>query len=1192
MVDITNPLDVAAMGETLESKPQPTAAEVITSTAALDVMTFGGGALARQFFKDEEGYKVIPDMLPSHLRDVESLYRSGSPNETAFNIRLLENARDWTDTQNRSTWGQFIPALLMSPVNVAGYFAKAPVLARSLLNNTSVLKSSSAFAMNGFAVGAAYGAGYELGKWKSIGENPDYETMAINTMASGLFAGTLSGAAKLTLGSLSKAADMSTRKLELDILDLDSLALAQQTAETAPLANQAKRIFTEEQLNNQILSGADPKKSKPIIFKFAQAAKEELATQYTAFTQSMVGLRKLNEQLSNDLQKNGFSILSGQRKSPSEINAIMTYNHGKIQYLNDLTIRIKKEQASRLYEASTVNGKVDPWRITANWLTDSVAFTGIPRPLTNILQYKKKTGLGVDFLKRQTLRLSGNYDFKTIAVNAGIPNPESVLINSALERADVLKIDRILHEQYSAATQTSSNRYFGARSPSTAVAAYKAGIEAPESWAKRVVNDRLRGIQHSNPHEQTYADEFFSYFEKQEARLSASGQIGQQKTMADTILVLKEKIKGIQSELSNPNLPPESISHRNKRISDLQTQINGLKDDLKWKEVSKLFPKLNQEPYFSRIFDKSKIEANRDQLKTILSNNFLKNGAVRVYNVSKLKWEIMSINNDLAKANKAADKWIDNFLAEKDPLGATGMANLSKSNRLMERSLHINNSDILDFLVTDPMVVLKLYQNRISPKYHFDRLFEGKSIDEAWSDIEAGLIDDGLTRAEINRMGLDFKSLYFRTVGGVIRDPSAMNQQIANGLKRWASTTLLGSSGITATAEIGAVLAKHSFGDNLKVLGNTISSPEFRKYQQLIKEQYGEAFEINMGSLASRVYDDAATKMTSGVWDKMENIYFNMTGLGPVTQTLKLHEGMVYIHELLGIAQNITNKKVSKFDMDLWTRFGLSIDDAAQIARAPIQMDGKIRMTDMDEWIAAGISEDVSRKWKLAVNQSISQTIITGGANDRPLISDGIIYIKKSVASKVPYLSNVPEDSIMQGYIRIESPLLTLPFQFMNWTFGAMNKLQANIAHDGLRNRLSGMVAMLGMGYMVAQLKTPNFVWDKMDDEEKFTAAAEYSGIVGIYGDLASRSLQFAQQIGGDISMSPLQPRFQSEPSAVGAIATVAGPAISNVVRLGNAVGEIGENPSKSLSTGYKLLPFTQAIGIRYPLELLSAPFK
>jgi hypothetical protein len=1191
MVDITNPIDIQNERSSIASSPAPTNLEVIGSTAASDLATIGGAAIGRQFFTDEVGFKVTPEQLPENLRGVESLYRSGSQKELSYNIRAINKVRDWNDTINRSTTGQWLTAMAMSPVNIPTYFV-APELMAAKLFSGSIKSQTLGFAVGGGAAGLLYGSAFEIGKVKSVGENVDYESAAINITATTLIGATLSGGLKLTTSALGSAFDMSARNLSMDVLSIDALQVLQSRVKNAPMLNKAARVASEAEFNAQTLSSGGPSKAAPIIHKFTEASKEELAIQYTSFTQKIVGLIKLNRILEQDLTKNGFSILNKKRIEGDAIDRIITSNTKKIQYLDGLNTRIKTEQASRMFESSSIAGISDPWRITANWFTDSKFFTGIPRPLTDILQYKGKIGRGVDMLKKNTLMLAGGYEFKTVAVTAGLPNPESVLMNSAVERAGVLKLDRIMQESYAAATATPKNRYFGMRSPNNTVGTWKSGIESPEQWSHRVINDRLRDIPHSNPHEQRFSDEFINYFTNEEARLSASGQIGQSKNMADTILQIKEKIKAYDAELLNPRLTPESITYRNRRITELRTKIKGLEDDIKYMEQSKMLPKLDKEPYFSRIFDKEKIEANRSALKEILSNRFLKNGLARVYNVTKSKWEVISINNSVPKANSAADKWIDNFLKESDPLGVTAMANLSQSNNLMQRSLHITNKEIIDFLVTDPMVILKLYQSRVSPKYHFNRLFEGKSIDEVWSDMEVGLIDDGLKRSEIDKMGLKFKSLYFRVVGGVIREPSAMNQKIANGLKRWTSTTLLGKAGITATAEIGNILARHEFGVNLKALGSTLNSPEFRKHQQLIKEQYGEAFEINMGSLAMRVYDDLSTKMTSGAWDKFENLFFNMSGLGPVTQTLKLHEGMVYIHDLLGIAANIKNKTVSKFDMDMWTRFGLSIDDAAEIAKAPIQIENKLRMTDLDQWAGVGISEDATRKWKLAVNQSISQTVITGGPADRPLISDGIIYIKKNVANKIPYLSSVPEDNIMKGYVRIENALLTLPFQFMNWTFGAMNKLQANIAHDGLRNKMGGLVSLMGMGYMVAQLKTPNFVWDKMSDGERFTTAVEYSGIVGIYGDLATKGLQFSQQLGGDISMSPLQPKFQSEPSSVGAAATILGPAVSNISRVGKAVAGLNDDPAKSLRDGWKLIPGTTALGFQLPLNVLSSAFK
>lgn len=1196
MVDLLNESAIKAEAQSFNTGRAPTNLEVIGSVTGLDAITLGGGAIGGLFNQGsgDPEIDVKPEMLPEQYRYTESLYESNTTQrELDYKIHILDMATNFNDTINRSTMGQWGTAMFVAPVNIVGMMVQPQFVAMKLFTNPTLLKSAAAYSISGGATGLAYGSAYELGRVQSLGENFDIEDSATNVLAFALAGATLSGGLRLTTGAVSSAFDMSTRNLAEDVLKIDSLKHAQQANQVAPIVNQALRASDEATLNSQILTAQTQSggRVRP-IFNFVSETTDGLAAKYISFSQTMVGLVKMSSALTDDFNRNGFSILRGKRLNGGEIDAIKQANLDKLFYLEGLTTRIKKEQAARMYEKSTVNGVADPWRITTNWFTDSKFFTSIPRPLTDILQYKKKVGDSINHLKKSTLMLGGGYEFKLAGQSAGIVGVESVLMNSAVERSAILELNDILQREYSAATGTAGSRYFGMRSPANAVSTFSSGKETSEAWANRVVRDKLLGVAHANPNEQTFSDKFFSYFKEQEQRLTASGQIGQSKSMADTILSIKEKIKMAELELQNPKITPDSMQYRNNRILELKQKVKGLQDDIKYMEEARNLPQLNQEPYFSRIFDPDKIEANRAVLKGILSRNFLNNGMVRVYNVSKAKWEILRINNSVAQADSAADKWIDNFLMERDPLGATAMANLSTSNKLMQRSLHINNSEILDFLVTDPMVILKLYQSRVSPKYHFNRLFEGKSIDEVWSDIEGGLISDGVSRKDIDKFGLNFKSLYFRVVGGVVRDPSSLNQKVANGLKFWAQTTLLGRSGLTAMAEVGTVLARHRLGDNLKVLNATLFSPEFRAKQQLIKTQIGEAHEIGLGSIQARIADDLGTNFRAGVTDRLQGIYFNMSLLGPVTQSLKLQEGMTYIHDLLGIAANIERKTVSKFDLDLWSRFGLTMDDAAQIAKAPIELQNGLRMTDMDNWAAAGISPEVARKWKLAVNQSIGQSIITGGAADRPLFSDGIMYVRKNVAAKVPYLSRLPEDGIMKGYVRVENALLTLPFQFMNWTFGAMNKLQANIAHDGLRNRMAGVVTLLGAGYVVSQLKTPSFVWDKMSDDEKFTSAVEYSGIIGIYGDLAMRGLSLSQQLGADISESPLQPRFSSPPSAAGAAATILGPSISNLSRSANALIDAPNDPMKSLGTGVKLLPFTQAIGWQFVMGMLTAPFK
>ena len=53
---------------------------------------------------------------------------------------------------------------------------------------------------------------------------------------------------------------------------------------------------------------------------------------------------------------------------------------------------------------------------------------------------------------------------------------------------------------------------------------------------------------------------------------------------------------------------------------------------------------------------------------------------------------------------------------------------------------------------------------------------------------------------------------------------------------------------------------------------------------------------------------------------------------------------------------------------------------------------------------------------------------------------------------------------------------LDLPFQFYSYSLAAVNKTVGAMAHGQLKSQFIGVAAAMGLGYMVLQARTPDFV--------------------------------------------------------------------------------------------------------------------
>ena len=60
------------------------------------------------------------------------------------------------------------------------------------------------------------------------------------------------------------------------------------------------------------------------------------------------------------------------------------------------------------------------------------------------------------------------------------------------------------------------------------------------------------------------------------------------------------------------------------------------------------------------------------------------------------------------------------------------------------------------------------------------------------------------------------------------------------------------------------------------------------------------------------------------------------------------------------------------------------------------------------------------------------------------------------------------------------------------------------------KHRLSGVIALLGMAYLTLSMRKPSWWFEDKDYPELITRLVDYSGVMGIYSDLAYRGVETA----------------------------------------------------------------------------------
>ena len=184
------------------------------------------------------------------------------------------------------------------------------------------------------------------------------------------------------------------------------------------------------------------------------------------------------------------------------------------------------------------------------------------------------------------------------------------------------------------------------------------------------------------------------------------------------------------------------------------------------------------------------------------------------------------------------------------------------------------------------------------------------------------------------------------------------------------------------------------------------------------------------------------------------------------------------------------------------------------------------------------INQDTVEKFRVALNSGVINTIMAGTPADKPIITDGVVYIP----SRIGKLYGFKEDPRNPGYVRIENGFLGLPFQFYSFALANVNKTVGALAQGQVKNRAIGVATMLGLAYMTMQIRTPEYVWDKMSWQDKFARTYDMSGVTALYSDLFYTAMHTSLALGGpNITGGLLSPKFPQQPSMADAINGFAG---------------------------------------------------
>ena len=836
----------------------------------------------------------------------------------------------------------------------------------------------------------------------------------------------------------------------------------------------------------------------------------------------------------------------------------------------------------------------NPYSLASSWY-DSIDI--MPTPIKTILRTKaKKTDslkykTALNNFHRTALDLVNDSSLLLTGQKFGLSMKPSVAILNNLRKADVWNFERSIIKLWQQEHNLVQTEFF----PETRGALRGTSITL-DDWVNGLTERALRGQKNFSPKETEALEVVFKYFKKMEDEGLETGVLGSSQFLTQRVSAKgfeidyalgklerarNKKVKSFQAEQNKQ----KSIKHWQGRVDDLRDQLSELQQSLKNAEAPRskpLGPQLfkNNEPYFMREWDAAAIAIDEKGPQLFRKEALAwvaENPSGFEYNARRGVWEVQDFEGNIP----AQEKYVKNVI-----LGITSDADGTSS--VSRRSVHypsrnftIPNSKVVDFINTDVRDVIRKYNIKMGSRIDFAKNFGNKTFKEVADTATDDLIDAGMSIKQANKLRMNLTIGYRRVTATSISDPTSLTNRSVQALKEFTSLNYLGSAGPTALGDIPKIIMEQSFGPIIKGLRRIFSDPEYRKQYVNTKRVYGEAGELSLGYVQKQILEESGSTIGSKHWNAVKNAGFILNGLGPMTVFLKSFTGMLSVHNIMEKAARVSDGSASKFDIEYLNRHGLDPAKAKEIVKGTEIKDGELTISDIETWAEKGVSYEATVAFKAAVNQTINNTIISSSAATRFSFADGSVFIPEGFAKKL--FPNVKPDEDFPGYVRFESGVMTLPFQFYNWSMSASTNILHTAAQGQIKNRYGGFASMLAIGYMMAYMRTPEYVWDELSNDQKLLAAIERSGVSAVYGDVAMNTVRALTQAGiNNPDNDAVNLPYYGRDGYVEAATTILGSGVSTIKDFSDGLYDIYDGQyGSALKEFYLMLPYSELFWLK-----------
>lgn len=632
-------------------------------------------------------------------------------------------------------------------------------------------------------------------------------------------------------------------------------------------------------------------------------------------------------------------------------------------------------------------------------------------------------------------------------------------------------------------------------------------------------------------------------------------------------------------DLQNLGMLSDGASIKTKLI-DVKARIAKLKEDeqtrgLTKKQSNYLSSLLDQEEYldglvqgrfsdryvFPIYYDKlalSKDKALRLRLEGVFADWIRNNPIDTMWDESTGKFVKVDPANRKDPILIAKDA-VAAIMEEGDPITHldTGTA-APKGKHLRHRMIDIPEYLIKDFIVKTPNV-LNSYATRVGKRMEFVRNFGNRNITEILDDFEDEMIEAGFSDKKIQGLRQDFLTDYERTMGEFNKSPDRWDNQTGRAIKSLAGMAYLDEAAIASVSDMGMMVLNHGMRNLFAPMRSEIDRALMAKAKASVKNLSGEMNELSGSSVAMRIVQDNLDGLQSNlqerIFNPIERAYYNIpvigNGLGTLTYWFKGIDGVRRSHMYMDSLIKWADGTISEADAQMLMRYGFTQKDADKI-KSYAKQGNKAGWEKGDSYIYANIESwpqstqaerDLFLKWNTAMNAGVGNTIMHATSFDKPRILDGAVYVRyRPWMESIGLVVDERASSRNIKVARLESQLMTFPFQFMNFLLAATNRITAAMFDPMQKHRMIGATALVGLGYATLRLKNEDWWFDQRDNDEILQRSIEQSGITGIYGEIAYSAIHMAVAMGAaDPETSLLKPKYRPDNTMEELVGTLGG---------------------------------------------------